>query len=85
VLSLRSELKQTSALGEYGARAIHREMAARGWQPLPHVRTIGRILERRGLWTGVGESVVCRRLLAGICRRSLPSRRNWTNLILWKD
>jgi len=52
VLSVRSELKETSALGEYGAQAIYREMAARGLQPLPHLRTIGRILERRGALDG---------------------------------
>ena len=48
VLVLRRELKQTSDLGEYGARAIHRELAARGHEGVPSVRTIGRILERRG-------------------------------------
>ncbi len=52
VLSLRTELKETSALGEYGAQAIYREMATRGLQPLPHPRTIGRILERRGALDG---------------------------------
>lgn len=48
VLVLQHELKETSALGEYGARAIHRELAARGHEGVPSVRTIGRILERRG-------------------------------------
>jgi hypothetical protein len=52
VLSLRSELKQTSDLGEYGARAIQRAMAVQGEQPVPHLRTIGRILERRGALDG---------------------------------
>jgi hypothetical protein len=47
-LVLRRELKETSDLGEYGARAIHRELTARGAAPVPAVRTIGRILERRG-------------------------------------
>ena len=48
VLSLRRELKDTSDLGEYGARAIHRELGARGHLRMPSVRTIGRILDRRG-------------------------------------
>jgi len=48
VLGLRRELKETSDLGEYGARAIHRELVARGHAVVPSVRTIGRVLERRG-------------------------------------
>jgi len=48
VLSLRRELKQTSALGEYGAVAIRRELQRRRIRPLLSTRTIGRILERRG-------------------------------------
>jgi hypothetical protein len=48
VLRLRRELKDTSALGEYGARAIHGELAARRLPRVPSVRTIGRILARRG-------------------------------------
>jgi hypothetical protein len=47
-LGLRRELKETSDLGEYGARAIHHELLARGHVLVPSVRTIGRILERRG-------------------------------------
>ncbi len=48
VLGLRRELRETSDLGEYGARAIHRELVARGHALVPSLRTIGRILERRG-------------------------------------
>jgi len=48
VLVWRRELKETSDLGEYGARAIHRELVAHGHAVVPSVRTIGRILERRG-------------------------------------
>jgi len=48
VLVLRHELKETSDLGEYGARAIYRELTARERGVVPAVRTIGRILERRG-------------------------------------
>lgn len=52
VLGLRRELRETSDLGEYGAPAIHREWGARGWEAPPAVRTIGRILERRGALDG---------------------------------
>jgi hypothetical protein len=48
VIALRHELKTTSDLGEYGARAIHRELGARQPSRIPSVRTIGRILYRRG-------------------------------------
>jgi hypothetical protein len=48
VLTLRRELKDTSALGEYGARAIHHALTACAHSPVPSVRTIGRILARRG-------------------------------------
>jgi len=49
VLEIRRELKEVSDLGEFGATAIRRELAARKLQPLPGVRTIGYILERHGL------------------------------------
>ena len=52
VVRLRQQLKETSALGEYGAAAIRRELQKRRVQPLPSVRTIGRILLRRGLLDG---------------------------------
>lgn len=52
VLVLRHELKETSDLGEYGARAIRRELLARDHASPPSVRTIGRILERRGALDG---------------------------------
>ncbi len=48
VLQLRRELRDTGDLGEYGAPAIHREMCSRGDPIVPAVRTIGRILDRRG-------------------------------------
>jgi putative transposase len=53
ILDLRRSLREDSPLGEYGAVAIHRALeelartAVRGG-PLPTVRTIGRILARRG-------------------------------------
>lgn len=49
VLALRREFKEVSALGEFGAAAIRREMQERRIKPLPAVRTIGYILERHGL------------------------------------
>lgn len=52
VLSLRTELRETSDLGEYGAEAIRRALAARGLEVVPSVRTIGRILKRRGVLDG---------------------------------
>lgn len=50
VLQLRSDLRETSVLGEYGARAIRDALLDRRdlpW-PVPSLRTIGRILERHG-------------------------------------
>ncbi len=52
ILRLRRELKETSDLGEYGARAIHRALIARGKSEGPAVRTINRILHRRGVFDG---------------------------------
>jgi transposase len=52
VLSLRRELKDTSDLGEFGAAAIRRTLQDQGTRPVPSVRTIGRILERRGALDG---------------------------------
>lgn len=53
ILDLRKTLKIDSDLGEYGALAIHRELhqTQLGW--IPSIRTIGRILERRGALDGV--------------------------------
>jgi len=48
VLALRRQLRDESVLGEYGAPAIARALEAREGSPPLSVRTIGRILERRG-------------------------------------
>ncbi len=48
ILSTRQVLKKTSDLGEYGAQAIRRQLIESGLAPVPSVRTIGRVLERRG-------------------------------------
>jgi len=52
LVALRRELKETSALGEYGAATIRWELQRRHIRPLPSLRTIGRILERRGALDG---------------------------------
>jgi transposase len=56
VIELRKELRDHSDLGEFGAAAIHRELIKRQkkrrLKMVPSVRTIGRILERRGALDG---------------------------------
>jgi hypothetical protein len=52
VLQLRRQLRQDSDLGFYGAEAIHDALAEQKVQPLPALRTIGRILQRRGVLDG---------------------------------
>ena len=52
VLAVRKMLKTTADLGEYGAAAIHRELERGKASTIPAVRTIGRILERRGALDG---------------------------------
>lgn len=50
ILDLRRDLRTTSDLGEFGAVAIRRtllEQSGLPW-PVPAIRTIGRVLERRG-------------------------------------
>jgi hypothetical protein len=49
VLDVRRQLREDSILGEYGPVAIRHELEARGVPgPLPSIRTIARIVERRG-------------------------------------
>ena len=48
VLSVRQALREQSDLGEFGAQAIQRELEARQVPHLPSLRTINRILARRG-------------------------------------
>lgn len=52
ILDVRRELRHTSALGEFGARAIRDALVARGAAVVPSVRTIGRVLARRGALDG---------------------------------
>jgi transposase len=52
VLWIREDLREKSALGEYGAAAIYRQLQEQHTSPCPSIRTIGRILERRGVLDG---------------------------------
>ena len=52
MLRIRAELKMQSDLGEFGDQAIHDVLYRQGVEPLPSVRTISRILERRGALDG---------------------------------
>jgi len=52
VITVRRELKEISALGEYGAEAIQREMICRGYAAVLPIRTINNILQRRGQFDG---------------------------------
>jgi hypothetical protein len=49
VIRLRQQLQQDSDLGDHGAAAIHEALRAQGLDAVPSIRTIGRILQRRGL------------------------------------
>lgn len=54
IVVLRRRLREHSVLGEYGAAAIRRELLEGGplpW-PVPSLRTVGRVLERRGAVDG---------------------------------
>jgi len=53
VLDVRRKLKETDDLGYYGADAIYREVRRRKKGRVPCIRTIGRILERRGALDGL--------------------------------
>lgn len=65
ILRLRRYLKEQSDLGEYGAVAIRDELLRLGIPDVPSLRTIGRILARRGALDGR-----CR-------RRHPPPPRGW--------
>ena len=51
VLGKRIELREHSALGEFGAAAIRTSLQEEGRERLPSIRTIHRILDRHGLIT----------------------------------
>jgi transposase len=52
VLRIRRELQKTSDLGAFGAQAIYQALQEQGQTDLPSVRTINRILQRRGALDG---------------------------------
>lgn len=52
IVAVRQELSTSSALGFHGAVAIQHALRERGILELPSVRTIGRVLERRGVLDG---------------------------------
>lgn len=52
IVRVRKQLKESSPLGDCGALAIREELQRRRVTPLPSVRTIGRILLRRGVLDG---------------------------------
>ncbi len=79
VLRLRVELQQASDLGEFGAPAIQAALRERGGPAVPSVRTLGRILARRGALDGRHR----RRHPApppgwDPCLTSQPRRPSWT-------
>ena len=49
ILAVRRSLKDTSALGEYGAQAIAEQLKEEGHVVVPSIRTIGRVLKRHGV------------------------------------
>jgi transposase len=52
ILQTRSQLKELSDLGNCGAQAIAQHLHQQGLEPVPAVRTIGRVLARRGALSG---------------------------------
>jgi hypothetical protein len=52
ILRIRKHLRTKSDLGEFGAAAIQRTLQERGLKKIPAVRTIGRIVLRRGALDG---------------------------------
>lgn len=52
IMTLRQELRATSDLGEYGAVALRRALLVSGDASVPAVRTIHRVLARRGVLDG---------------------------------
>lgn len=52
IIRVRERLKDFDPLGEFGAKAIHQELQRGGVKPIPSIRTIGRVLLRRGVLDG---------------------------------
>jgi transposase len=70
VLQVRQELRDTSDLGEFGAAVIRADLLARDVVGVPSVRTVGRILERRGVLDARRRVRRPRRRGDDTCRRS---------------
>jgi hypothetical protein len=49
IVTLRRQLLADSPLGEFGAAAVHTELLRQHGQPVPSIRTIGRVFARNGL------------------------------------
>ena len=53
IVEMRQELAKTSALGEWGAQAIHEALTQQSSdEQIPSIRTIGRVLDRQGVLDG---------------------------------
>jgi hypothetical protein len=76
ILAPRRELKESSALGEYGDAAIQRQLQARQFTPLPSLPTIGRLLARRGVH-GACDGL---RHRAAIFPMSLKAKASWSKV-----
>ena len=85
VIGIRHQLRQYSDLGEFGAAAIRREWLIQGLIDPPAVRTIGRILERRGRWTDKDGYAAVHRSRVGICRRWRCDTASWIVSMSLKD
>jgi hypothetical protein len=77
ILTVRRELKERSALGEFGAEAIQRSLRTQSPTEIPTIRTIGRILARRGAIDYRRRVVVRRRRQAGTCVTWSTVEPNW--------
>ena len=85
VLLLRRELKETSPLGEYGAEAIREALITSGLSPIPHVRPIGRILQRHGALDGNRRVRWAAPPPGWYLRYGADKKRNWISLTSSKD
>ncbi len=54
IIKIRSELKESSDLGEYGAVAVRRALVERGYKNIPSIRTINRIFARHNVSKQIG-------------------------------
>ena len=78
VLTVRTELEQSSDLGFHGAAAIHNALKGREIDSLPSVRTINRSSNDGESWMARNTLVGPRHDWAGISPRLPRSGGNWT-------